>query len=226
MSNTATATYDVPMGYWQKACEEVDYPLACVCPDSKFMWVNSAFERLLGYSVAELFSRTWMSITEQKDVGGDLASVQAVISGKISHYTMSKNYIHKRGHVVPVDLTVRRFPSSAVEDIVCFIVEAPPTKATKPELDQVEQQLMQKIEELEKRISHNEKGISISMGNRDVTSGGDYTGRDKNNDNTIKVMGVGLAVMAIAMIWAFYYITVANKPEMPKNPPNIPALSN
>ena len=223
-----SVAYDVPLGYWQRTCEEIDYPLACVCPNNKFMWVNSAFERLTGYSVAELFNTTWMSITDQNDVGGDLASVQAVINGKITHYTMSKNYRHKRGYLVPVDLTVRRFPINRMEELVCFIVEAPPSKATKPELDQVEQNLTRIIEDLRARIEKNEKGINISMGNRDSGNNnnvtGDFTGRDKNSDSAIKVLGISLAVMAISMIWMFYYITTSNKSEMPQQPPNIPTL--
>lgn len=242
-------TYNVPEGYWQAACEDMDYPLACVCPNNTFMWVNSAFEKLLGYSVAELYGKTWMSITEQKYVGGDLASVHAVVSGKITHYTMSKNYIHKRGFVVPVELTVRRFPMSAIEDLVCFIAEAPPTKATKPELDQVEQNLLTIIEELKLRVDHNERGINISMGNRDsgntstntnnsnssTNAGGDNVGRNKNSnsssnnnsnsnsnsDTAIKIMGTGFCIMAVAITWIFYYISVANKPEMPQAPPKV-----
>jgi PAS domain S-box-containing protein len=215
-------TFTVPLGYWQKACEDMDYPLACVCPDNKFMWVNQAFERMLGYSSAELAGKTWMSITEQQYVGGDLASVEAVISGRISHYTMSKNYINKRGGVVPVELTVHRFPESPIENLICFIVESPPTKATKPELDQVEKNLLKVIEELRSRIDENEKGIKINMGNRTTnetnTVGGDNIGRDKNSDSAIKILGTVMCVMAIAIAWMFYYITVANKAEMPKQP--------
>lgn len=200
----------------------MDYPLACVCPDNKFLWVNQAFERMLGYSSAELTGKTWMSITEQQYVGGDLASVEAVISGRISHYTMSKNYVHKRGFVVPVELTVHRFPESPVENLICFIVEAPPTKATKPELDQVEKNLLKIIDELRERIEQNEKGVSVNVGNKTntntSTAGGDNVGRDKNSDASIKILGTVMCVMAVAIAWMFYYITVANKVEMPKHP--------
>jgi len=220
--------YIVPLGYWQKACEEMDYPLACVCPDNKFLWVNQAFERMLGYSSAELAGRTWMSITEQSFVGGDLASVEAVISGRISNYTMSKNYIHKRGHMVSVELTVHRFPESSVENLVCFIVEAPPTRATKPELDEVEKNLMKIIHVLEERINENEKGISISMGNRNDSvsnsGSGDNVGRDKNSDSAIKILGGVMCVMVVMGIWMFYYITVASKAEMPNAPPQIEVI--
>lgn len=220
-------SYSVPAGYWQQTCEDIDYPLACVSTSNKFIWVNSAFERLTGYSVAELFDHTWMSITDQKDVGGDLESVEAVITGKITHYTMSKDYRHKRGHLVPVDLTVRRFPTSRVDDLICFIVECPPAKATKPELDQVELSLNKKIDDLNKKIEHNEKGISIIMGNKDGghnhNIGGDYSGRDKinNSDSAIKILGISLGVVAIVIAWLFYYITVANKDVNPTPPPTI-----
>jgi len=65
----------VPDEWWREACEVVSHPMAAVQPaDNTFIWVNQAFERLVGYSRAELREKTWMSITVQEDVGGDLAS--------------------------------------------------------------------------------------------------------------------------------------------------------
>jgi len=218
--------YEVPTGFWKSVCEDVDHPLACVDMDSQFTWVNGAFEQLVGYSIAELVGKTWMSITVQEDVGGDLASVEAVIEGKISAYKLSKEYIHKRGHIVRVDLTVRRFPSSVLEDMTCFRVEAPIAKIDAKKLQDVQRTLMNDLIELRGRIERNEehieqntKGIAINVGD---SIGGDRVGRDKNSDAAIKFIAGTLIAMCITMAWLMYYVaSVSNKTPM-QAPPSMP----
>lgn len=210
---------DIPDEYWKATCDEIDYPLACISTNNKFIWVNTAFEKLVGYSIAQLIDREWMEITKQSDVGGDLASVNAVMKGKITHYTMSKSYIHKRGHLIPVELTVRRFPRSLTENIICFIVEASPAKATRPELEEMQNKLEGMISELRKRIEDDEKGIEVNVGNiENRRAGGDIVGRDKNSDNAIKFMASALAVMCIVVAWLIYYVATTGKQQMPVQP--------
>jgi len=208
----------IPLGFWQELSQDVDYPLACVHKAGKFVWVNNAFERMLGYSSIELSTRTWMSISAHDDVGGDLASIEAVIAGKIQSYTMDKDCIHKRGFEVPVELTIRRFPSSVVEDLAYFRVEAAPAKATRPELQQMEASLKKVIHELQFRIEKQEQGVRVHVGD-DV--GGDKTGRDKvaNSDLTIRYLAGALVFIALIVAWLFYYVATVHlhtPPEPPK----------
>lgn len=115
----------VPEQWWKRACQIVNHPLACVSSDHRFVWTNSAFERLVGRSSEELSDMTWMEITVQDDVGSDLASIQAVLDGESESYTIGKHYKHKHGREVPVILSVHRFPSGG-GDLLAFIVEAAP----------------------------------------------------------------------------------------------------
>lgn len=223
--------FDVPSGFWRSMCEDAEYPMACVAKDNRFTWVNSAFERLVGYSVAELVGKTWMEITVQNDVGGDLASVEAVMKGRITHYTMAKAYRHKRGHVVQVELTVRRFPPSVLEDLLCFRVESPIAQPSRAEIEQLESHFLDIVSDLKRRIEQNERidqlkekgGVTVNTGNQ---VGGDMVGRDKrtitNSETALKVAGVAIAVIACAMAWLFYYVTVMQKPGVtPVPPPSI-----
>lgn len=201
--------FDVPDGFWRAMCEDADHPMACVTTRNQFIWVNSAFERLVGYSVAELVGKTWMSITDQSDVGGDLASEEAVIAGKINCYTMSKQYIHKRGHRVPIELSVRRFPANPVETLLCFRVESPPARATRPELDEVEKHLMGMIEDMRRKMDREQGGIHYHAGDN---IGGDATGRDKisNSDRAIRTMVVALLGITALVSWLFYYVAISH----------------
>ncbi len=205
---------DIPCDYWKSVCADVDHPLSCVDPDNKFVWVNSAFERLVGYSIAELAGRTWMSITDQKDVGGDLASVHSVIEGKIPQYTMSKNYVHKRGHKVPVDLTVRRFPDSPLDPLAYFRVESPPARATRPELEEVKETLMCRIQNLEAQMEREK--VSVNVGSEFI--GGDKIGRDKNGTSAMKFMAGAFTIMAITIAYLFYYVATTATNTTPEKP--------
>lgn len=173
----------VPDSWWRATCEKVSLPLACVGKDNTFIWVNSSFERLVGYSIAELVKIKWSDITLQEDIGGDLQSVAAVIEGKIPQYTLSKHYVHKFGHEVPVQLTVWRFPANAVEPMACFIVEASPEVVTYEELAKIQkrtdhliEQLTERLHSLENRQREDRDQITVHVGDN---AGNDHVGGHK-----------------------------------------------
>lgn len=211
--------FDVPTGFWRAACEDADHPLACVGLDHRFKWVNSAFERLVGWSVVELTGRTWMEITVQGDVGGDLASIEAVMSGKVTHYTMSKSYIHRRGHAVPVELTVRRFPPNVIDDVLCFRVEAPPAKATRPELDQVEKSLLRMISELRVKVETMDEH-QPRHDRSTTTSGVTVNTGDTNSDRAMRYQTGALVAIAGILAYLFYYVATLPKQDAPAPPPS------
>lgn len=215
----------VPEAWWRAACETVTLPLACVSEKNKFVWVNSAFEKLVGYSCAELFGKTWMEITVQEDVGGDLASVKSVVSGNTDAYSLSKKYRHKFGHEVPVTLSVWRFPQSVHEVLSCFIVEAQPQKVSHHEFMQVIEKLQKKIAMIETeqdKLEANQKSPSMSM-----HVGGDYSGKDKNtnSDSSIKFITMALIALGTAFFlfcgWMMYYMVFILNPQIddPEPPP-------
>lgn len=195
--------------------------MGCVDPENRFVLVNTAFERLLGYSSAELAGRHWMEITSQRDVGGDLASYEAVIDGRIDTYTLEKDYVHKRGRSIPVVLTVRRFPRASHLPLLYFSVEAPLSTITRPEMVSLEQDLRAEIAKLSKSFDSRIKdGVHVNMGDQD-TIGGDKIGRDKNSDMAIKIIAGSLVAISMTVAYLFYYVaTVANRTE-PKPPSNI-----
>ncbi len=73
--------------------------------DGRRLRVNSALCEMLGYSHAEMMSRTLRGITHAADVDWDLAQRARALAGEIEAYQGEKRYLHKAGHIVWGDLT-------------------------------------------------------------------------------------------------------------------------
>jgi two-component system CheB/CheR fusion protein len=83
-----------------------------VALDGKFIRVNPAFCTMCGWSKEELLQKSFQEITAPNDVAEDLRHLQDLIDGKYQTYEMEKNYIHKDGHLILVQLNM-----SAVRDV-------------------------------------------------------------------------------------------------------------
>lgn len=208
--------HNIPWEFFREAWEDADHPMACVDRDNRFVLVNGAFERLLGYSSAELSGKTWMEITVQRDVGGDLASEEAVIDGRTDTYTLEKDYLHKRGRAVPVILTVRRYPRASHIPLVYFSIEAPVSTITRPEVISLERELRAEIGRLAKQLQST--GVSVNVGDN---VGGDQVGRDKNSDMAIKIIAGALVFVAMIVAWLFYYVATTANRTAPQPPPSV-----
>jgi len=71
------------------------------------MITNEAFLKIIGYSVEELAGLKWQEITHPDDVENDISKSNEVISGEKEHVNWIKRYIHKDGHTVWVDISIR-----------------------------------------------------------------------------------------------------------------------
>ncbi len=89
-----SAFYDIPIG------------MVLVSLDGFFKEANEAILNILGYSKAELLSLDFQSITHPDDLEADLVLVEELMAGKRRSYRFEKRYFHKRGHIVPVELSV------------------------------------------------------------------------------------------------------------------------
>ena len=88
------------------AFEHAPIGVALVSPDGRWLKVNRALCDLVGYSEAELLTRTFQDITHPEDLELDLENVRRMIAGDILSYQMEKRYVHARGHLVTVLLNV------------------------------------------------------------------------------------------------------------------------
>ena len=88
------------------AFEAAAVGMALVDPDGKFLRVNRMLCEIVGYSEQELLRLDFQQITHPEDLDADLDYVRRTLAGEISCYRMEKRYIHKKGHVVWIVLSV------------------------------------------------------------------------------------------------------------------------
>jgi len=80
--------------------------MALVSTDGRWLQVNPTLCDIVGYSEPELLATTFQAITHPDDLDTDLAYVRQMLAGEIRYYQMEKRYIHKRGHMVWILLSV------------------------------------------------------------------------------------------------------------------------
>ena len=89
--------------------------MALVAIDGRWLEVNPALCRLVGYTREELVERTFQDITHPDDLEADLSLAKQLLAGELETYQMEKRYVHKDGRVVWILLSVSlvRDPSGA-----------------------------------------------------------------------------------------------------------------
>jgi diguanylate cyclase (GGDEF)-like protein/PAS domain S-box-containing protein len=90
---------------FSQAFEAASIGMALVGLDGRFLQVNPALCRIVGYSALELQSRTFQSITHPDDREADLEYARQLLAGRLQTYQLEKRYLHQRGHVVWVLLS-------------------------------------------------------------------------------------------------------------------------
>ncbi len=74
--------------------------IAHVAPDGRWLRVNPALRRMLGYRADELVTKSFQDITHPDDLAADLPQVELMREGKIDSYDMDKRYVRKDGTIV------------------------------------------------------------------------------------------------------------------------------
>jgi PAS domain S-box-containing protein len=88
------------------AFENAPIGKALVAPDGRFLRVNRVLCEIVGRTEAELLALTFQDITYKDDLEADLAHVNQMLRHEIESFQMEKRYLHKKGGVVWVLLSV------------------------------------------------------------------------------------------------------------------------
>jgi len=91
---------------FQAAMQHAPIGMALVAPDGRWLKVNQALCRIVGYSEEEMLASTFQAITHPEDLEADLDCVRRMLSGEIATYQMEKRYLHKNRHTVWILLNV------------------------------------------------------------------------------------------------------------------------
>jgi PAS domain S-box-containing protein len=87
-------------GPFRGAFEHAAIGMAIIDLDGRFLKVNPALTRIVGFSEEELLATDFQSITHPDDLEPDMNLARQLMRGDIKHYDMKKRYFHKDGHVV------------------------------------------------------------------------------------------------------------------------------
>ncbi|MGE0683836.1 MAG: PAS domain S-box protein [Candidatus Binatia bacterium] len=91
---------------FRRAFDDAAVGMALVTLEGYFLRVNSRLCQLVGYDEHELLSTTFQTLTHPDDLEDDLAHVRQILDGEIATYRLEKRYLHKRGHIVWILLSV------------------------------------------------------------------------------------------------------------------------
>jgi PAS domain S-box-containing protein len=91
---------------FQATFENAAVGIAHVTPEGRWLRVNKALCRIVGYPAEELVTKSFQDITHPDDLAVDLAQIEQMRDGKINSYEMDKRYLRKDGAIVWVRLTV------------------------------------------------------------------------------------------------------------------------
>ena len=80
--------------------------MALVAPDGRWLRVNQALCRIVGYPAEELLQIDFQTITHPDDLDADMAYVRQMLDGTLAHYEMEKRYFHKEGRTIWILLSV------------------------------------------------------------------------------------------------------------------------
>jgi PAS domain S-box-containing protein len=80
--------------------------IAHIGPDGRWLRVNNALCRILGYPADELLTKSLHDVTYPDDLPPDLAQLQLVREGKIDNYDINKRLLRKDGTIIWARKTV------------------------------------------------------------------------------------------------------------------------
>ena len=104
----------------------VDLLLDAVCvvnPDSTIVFVSPAFERILGYTPAEVVGRRMLDMVHPDDLRATEQQAQSVMDGQ-PQLQYENRYLHKNGSTVHIGWTARWLPDRQVRLAVAHDITA------------------------------------------------------------------------------------------------------
>jgi PAS domain S-box-containing protein len=121
--------------------ENAPVGMAHVAPDGRWLRVNEALCRILGYAPDELTARSFQDVTYSGDLAASVARVDQMRDGKIDRYDADKRYLRKDGTIVWARLTVScvRKNDGSIDYLVTVVEDISARKYAEEELRKSEE---------------------------------------------------------------------------------------
>ena len=88
------------------AFEAAPIGMGLTSPDGRWLKVNGALCRMLGYTSRELLTMRWHEITHPDDIAPDVELGKRLLAGEFDSYQMEKRYLRKDGAVFWIHLSI------------------------------------------------------------------------------------------------------------------------
>jgi PAS domain S-box-containing protein len=123
--------------------EAAGHGMALLDLDGRFLKVNAAFCRIIGYSEDEMRVRTFLDITHPEDMAESLTTAQRMGAGEMSNLELVKRYVRKDGGIVWVQLNVSVVHDAAGAPVyrICQVQDITGRKRAEEELRAYRQHL-------------------------------------------------------------------------------------
>jgi two-component system, NtrC family, C4-dicarboxylate transport sensor histidine kinase DctB len=110
---------------------------------ARWLEVNEAFCRMLGYTREELIGKPWPDFTHPDDIDIDLQPFRRMAAGEVQTYSVEKRFIHKDRHQVWARLTLSLVCDAYGQPDfeVCIVEDITARKAAEKALRNSEQRL-------------------------------------------------------------------------------------
>ncbi len=131
--------------------ERVTVGMSNVTADGRWLDVNPALCRMMGYTREEMLARTWMEMTHPDDVDADYEQAMRLLAGELDGYSMEKRFIRKDRSLVWVNLTTSLVlePSGAFKYGLAVIEDISARKQAEERLKRYAAELARSNEELD-----------------------------------------------------------------------------
>lgn len=93
-------------GRFRSAFDFAPIGIALVSPDGKWMKVNKALSKILGYTEEDFLASDFQSMIFKEDLGETLIKIHELISGKADSSQLEQRYLNRRGEIVWVSWSV------------------------------------------------------------------------------------------------------------------------
>jgi PAS domain S-box-containing protein len=126
---------------FQATFENAAVGIAHVAPDGRWLRVNQALSRILGYPVDELITKTFQDVTHPDDLAADLAQGELMRKGTIDSYDSENRYLRMDGAIIWGKKTVSsvRKSNGSIDYFVSVIEDISARKQAEDELRRSEE---------------------------------------------------------------------------------------
>ena len=141
---------------------------AIVSPTGKFIQVNPALCKILGYEETELLPKTFQDLTHPEDLDTDLESVQQMLAGEIDTYQMEKRYLNKSEQWVDALLSVSlvRDEANNPQYFISQIQDISDRQQAKRALQRLNRELEQRVEQRTRELSTINQSLANEIAQR------------------------------------------------------------